>query len=162
MQILIASGVNLDLLGQREPDVYGHATLADMEKLLASEWPALAKKYGFTKDKLHFFQSNSESELLEKISAPWRGVVLNAGAWTHTSLALADRLAALQTKFVEVHVSQLSQREDFRQHSYTAKHALGVVYGFGVSSYLLGLDGLLSKLASSHDQLTPQPRPSRR
>lgn len=147
MQILIASGVNLDLLGRREPSVYGHDTLADMEKLLTSEWPVLAKKFGFAKDKLVFFQTNSETELLEKISEPWRGVVLNAGAWTHTSLALADRLAGLETKFVEVHLSQLSQREDFRQHSYTAKHALGVVYGFGISSYLLGLEGLLSKLA---------------
>ena len=147
MQILIASGVNLDLLGRREPDVYGHETLEDMQKLLSAEWPALAKKFGFAKDKLVFFQTNSEAELLGKISEPWRGVVLNSGAWTHTSVALADRLAGLQTKFVEVHLSQLSQREAFRQHSYTAKHALGVVYGFGISSYLLGLEGLLTKLA---------------
>lgn len=146
MQILIASGVNLDLLGKREPQIYGSDTLRDMEALLSTEWPALAKASGFTKDKLVFFQTNSEVALLEKISAPWRGVVLNPGAWTHTSLALADRLAALETKFVEVHLSQLSQREAIRQQSLTAKHALGVVYGFGIESYLLGLRGLLAKL----------------
>ena len=146
MQILIASGVNLDLLGRREPDVYGRETLDDMQTLLSAEWPGLAKKFGFAKDKLVFFQTNDEARLLEKISEQWRGVVLNAGAWTHTSLALADRLAGLQTKFVEVHISQLSQREDLRQQSYTAKHALGVIYGFGISSYLLGLEGLLIKL----------------
>ena len=149
MQILIASGVNLDLLGTREPHIYGHESLRDMEALLKSEWPLLAKNFGVPKDTLVFFQTNSEVELLEVLSKPWRGVVLNAGAWTHTSLALADRLAALETKFVEVHLSQLSQRESIRRESMTAKHALGVVYGFGIESYLLGLRGLLSKLKVS-------------
>lgn len=149
MQILIASGVNLDLLGRREPAVYGTATLKDMENILLAEWPRLAKKYGVQKDKLVFFQTNDEADLFAKLSHPWRGVVLNPGAWTHTSLALADRLAGLETKFVEVHLSQLSQREAIRQQSLTAKHALGVVYGFGIESYLLGLEGLLSKLAKN-------------
>lgn len=146
MQILIASGVNLDLLGKREPKIYGSETLKDMQELLTSAWPSLAKQYGLSKDKLVFFQTNSEVEFLEKLDGPWRGVVINPGAWTHTSLAIADRLAALQTKYVEVHLSQLSQREEIRQKSLTAHHALGVVYGFGIQSYLLGLEGLLSKL----------------
>ncbi len=146
MQILIASGVNLDLLGKREPSVYGSATLKDMEDLVTAEWPRLAKKYGCQKDKLVFFQTNAESELFAKLSQPWRGVVLNPGAWTHTNLALADRLAGLETKFVEVHLSQLCQREAIRQQSLTAKYALGVIYGFGIESYVLGLEGLLSKL----------------
>ena len=142
MAILIASGVNLDLLGQREPAIYGHKTLKDMQVLLTKNWAGLAKQYGFLREKIVFYQTNSESELLAKISEPWQGIVLNPGAWTHTSLALADRLAGLGVHFVEVHLSNLSAREEIRKHSYCAPHALGVVSGFGIEAYLLGLQGL--------------------
>ena len=96
--------------------------------------------------RLHFYQSNSEADFLNEISKKWDGALINPGAWTHTSLALGDRLAALQLPFVEVHISNLSQREDFRKHSYLSPHAVGVVYGFGLGSYGAALIGLLNHL----------------
>ena len=146
MTILIASGVNLDLLGTREPKIYGTDTLQDMNRLLKSEWPRIAKQFKVPREKLEFYQTNSESDLLAKISQPYKGIVINAGAWTHTSLALADRLVGLQIPFVEVHVSNLSGREEVRQHSFLAAHAVGVVHGFGIRSYLVGLEALMGSL----------------
>lgn len=152
LKILVANGVNLDLLGQREAVHYGTSTLVDLEAQLrkssqevaaAAATAALDKK--LPKIELIFFQSNSEAEFLQKISdslsasKPCHGILLNAGAWTHTSLALADRLVALGVPFVEVHLSNLSRREDFRQKSFSAPHALGVVYGAGLGSYDAGL-----------------------
>ncbi len=149
MNILIASGVNLDLLGRREPEIYGHDTLDDMQDLLKSEWPDLKKSFGDTRTLLEFFQTNSEAELLTKLSEKkWAGVVLNAGAWTHTSLALADRLVGLSLCYVEVHVSNTHIREPFRHKSYLAPHAIGVIQGFGIRSYLLGLEALVRHLRS--------------
>ncbi|MCX6124609.1 MAG: type II 3-dehydroquinate dehydratase [Proteobacteria bacterium] len=150
MAILIASGVNLDLLGRREPAIYGHKTLKDMQVLLTKNWAGLAKQYGFLRGKIVFYQTNSESELLAKISEPWHGIVLNPGAWTHTSLALADRLAGLGVPFVEVHVSNVHGREEIRKHSFCASHAVGVVTGFGIETYLLGLQGLLIALQENN------------
>ncbi len=138
-KILVASGVNLDLLGRREPDIYGHATLADMETLVQTKFASRAQ--------IHFVQTNVESEYLSLLDGGWAGAVLNPGAWTHTSLALADRLTGLQLPFVEVHLSNTAAREAFRHHSYTARLAVGVVQGFGIDSYLLGVDGLLTYLA---------------
>jgi 3-dehydroquinate dehydratase-2 len=145
-RILIASGVNLDLLGQREPEIYGHATLSDMEALLRREFDHLVD--------LHFLQSNVESMFLEALSGGWDGAVINPGAWTHTSLALADRLAGVRLPFVEVHLSNTTKREAIRHFSYCAPHALGIVQGFGIRSYLLGLSGLLQFL----DQAAAAPR----
>ncbi len=149
LRILVAQGVNLDLLGSREPEIYGYDTLSTIEVMLRSKAPELAQVFGLATPQLDFFQSNHEGLFLDKLSAGWDGALINAGAWTHTSLALADRLVALKLPFVEVHLSNLARREDFRQHSYSAAHALGVCYGFGSGSYLSGLSGLLFQLAKS-------------
>lgn len=146
LRILIAHGVNLDLLGTREPAIYGKHTLADIEARLRALSPALEKAFNLTAPDFTFFQSNDEAEFLAEISKKWDGALINAGAWTHTSLALADRLAALSLPFVEVHISNLSRREDFRKHSYSAPHALGVCYGFGIDSYTAALSGLYAAL----------------
>lgn len=146
LKILIANGVNLDLLGRREPHIYGKHTLADVEARLRAVSVTLAKTFQLPTVHLHFFQSNHEGLFLDELSKGWDGALINAGAWTHTSLALADRLVALQLPFVEVHLSNLSKREEFRQHSYAAPHAAGVVYGFGVESYVAALSGLYATL----------------
>lgn len=146
--ILIANGVNLDLLGQREPEIYGAGTLDDLKVYLDEHSDGLAKLKGFRRLKLNYYQTNSETDFLSEISKPWDGAVINPAAWTHTSLALGDRLAALGLPFVEVHISHVSQREAFRQYSYCAAAALGVVAGLGFDSYLSGLLGLLAKLRS--------------
>ena len=144
--ILIASGVNLDLLGTREPEFYGKETLGDMEALVRAHWPRIVRENSLENFGIDFFQSNDEAAFLGQVAKGWSGIVLNPGSWTHTSLALADRLAGTSVPFVEVHLSQLHQRDDFRQKSFTAKHALGIVQGFGIFSYVLGLEGLVSKL----------------
>ena len=141
LRILVASGVNLDLLGQRENDHYGHATLQDMEEQLRAQILTL----GTTID-LTFFQTNDETKYLDILIQGWDGAVLNPGAWTHTSLALADRLAAIKLRFVEVHVSKVMAREKVRQHSFIAPLALGCVSGFGIDSYRIGLLGLLGAI----------------
>lgn len=146
-RILIANGVNLDLLGQREPEVYGLTTLASLEDELRKINPVLAKSFGLEAAELIFYQSNHEGQFLEKLSEGWDGAVINPGAWTHTSLALADRLAGLKLPFAEVHLSNIAKREAFRQHSYAAPHAVGVCFGFGSASYSAGLTGLYAWLA---------------
>ena len=138
LRILVASGVNLDLLGRREPEIYGRATLADVEALLRADAPEGTD--------LTFFQTNDEAQYLARLGDGWDGAVLNPGAWTHTSLALADRLAGLGLPFVEAHLSNLHKREAFRQHSYAAAHAVGIVQGFGIDSYRLALLGLVRYL----------------
>ncbi len=148
LRILVAHGVNLDLLGRREPHIYGSEGLDDIELLLRKSSPALATLLGLAPPELSFFQSNHEGVFLDKLSEGWDGALINAGAWTHTSLALADRLAGLGLPFVEVHLSNLSKREEFRHFSYAAPHAKGVCYGFGLGSYLSGLSGLYFQLAS--------------
>jgi 3-dehydroquinate dehydratase-2 len=151
-KILIGSGVNLDLLGKRQKDIYGDQDLKSIETLLVSHSQSMATGCGFSGCQLSFFQTNDEGRLIEEISKPWDGAVLNLGAWTHTSLAIADRLVGVQLPFVEVHISNLSRRESFRHHSYCATHAKGVIFGFGIDSYLLGLLGILralSKLTST-------------
>jgi 3-dehydroquinate dehydratase II len=123
-------------LGHREPELYGNLTLSDLNQWITnkvSEFKCLDSV------DLTFFQSNSESCYLEEISKPWDGIVLNPGAWTHTSLALGDRLKGLGAIFVEVHMTNLSAREPIRQISYCRPHALGVVQGFGKYSYVAGL-----------------------
>ena len=148
-RILIANGVNLDLLGKREPEIYGVEGLAFIEDRLQEFSPKLADICGISHPSLYFFQTNKEDEFLEKISEAWSGALINAGAWTHTSLALADRLKGLDLSFVEVHLSNLARREDFRQRSFSASHALGICSGFGVDSYLSALTGLYFWIARS-------------
>ena len=138
--ILIANGVNLDLLGTREPEIYGTQTLADLEK-------KLRKNQGCT---LEFFQTNSEESFLSKITGPWDAVIINPGAWTHTSLALSDRIKGLPFPFVEVHLSHLFTREAIRQVSLTAGSCIGFICGFGLDGYAAALELLVSHLIKKH------------
>ena len=146
-KVLVANGVNLDLLGRRQPDIYGHQTLGDLEHILRQRGPELAKLAGFSGVDLHFIQTNVEAEYLQALSEPWDGALVNPGAWTHTSLALGDRLKGLGLKFVEVHISATANREAFRHHSYLSASALGTVSGLGFHSYVAALLGLLEHLS---------------
>lgn len=148
VKILIANGVNLDLLGQRQVDIYGRATLNDLQETLQNEAKQLSTWTG-TPVELDFFQSNHEGVWLDRLTEPWDGAIINPGAWTHTSLALGDRLASINRPYIEVHLSNLSRREPFRRKSYSAPYALGVVYGFGLGSYTTALYGLLRHLTKT-------------
>jgi 3-dehydroquinate dehydratase-2 len=142
MRIGIIHGPNLRLLGRREPEVYGSETLDDVNTKLTS----LGAELGV---EVETFQSNHEGELLdhvEEAAARVDGFVINPGAYTHTSIALRDALVGVETPFVEVHLSNTAGRERFRRHSYLSPVASGVVYGFGVEGYLLGLQGLVARL----------------
>ena len=137
-QVLILNGPNLNLLGRREPDVYGRATLADIEAMCRDE----AGRLGLG---IEFRQSNSEGELVtwvQQIPGQFAGLVLNAGAYSHTSIALLDALRALEEPLIEVHLSNIYQRESFRHHSYVSLAAKGVICGFGPQGYLLALRAL--------------------
>ena len=147
-KILIANGVNLDLLGRRQPRIYGSETLKDLETIVRADAPTLATTAGLGGADIHFFQTNSEERFLDEISKDWHGALLNPGAWTHTSLALGDRMAALEIPYVEVHISHLAKREEFRQKSFIAPHSLGSVSGLGLHSYLSALLGLFYKLSA--------------
>ena len=150
MKILVANGVNLDLLGEREVEHYGRFNLSDLETHLQGEAKKLSSWFSLSDLQLAFFQTNDQAAFLEALTGKdYDGLLINPAAWTHTSLALADRLAALDKPYVEVHISNLAQREPLRQKSLTAKHAAGVVYGFGMYSYVTGLLGLLNKLVGS-------------
>lgn len=137
--ILVLNGPNLNLLGTRQPEVYGTTTLADVEQLCA-EW-AKAMNCDVT-----FAQSNHEGDLVDQIHAArgtHDGIVLNAGAYTHTSIALMDAIASVELPTIELHLSNVHAREDFRHVSYIAKVAIGVICGFGARGYTLALDALL-------------------
>lgn len=135
MKLMVINGPNLNLLGTREPEIYGLATLADIQDNLES----LAEKNGL---ELEFFQSNREGELVDALQRAGRecqGVILNAGAYTHTSVAIHDAVAALEPPVVEVHLSNPLAREEFRWRSLLAGVCAGSVAGFGVKSYELAL-----------------------
>jgi 3-dehydroquinate dehydratase-2 len=143
VRILVLHGPNLDLLGTREPAVYGTATLADVDAGLRARAEALGVQ-------LEIVQSPHEGELVAAVHAAARagvaGAVVNAAAYTHTSVALRDALLAVALPFVEVHLSNVAAREAFRRESLLADVAIGVVHGFGADSYRLGLDGLVARL----------------
>ncbi|GMV05433.1 MAG: 3-dehydroquinate dehydratase [Gemmatimonadota bacterium] len=146
MNVAVVHGPNLRLLGRREPEVYGTDTLADVNARLAAEASALGVQ-------LEFFQSNHEGELLDYLedAAPRvEGFLVNPGAFTHTSVALRDALVGVSRPFVEVHLSNTAAREPFRRHSYLSDVAAGVVFGFGVESYVLGLRGLVSRISKQN------------
>jgi 3-dehydroquinate dehydratase-2 len=146
-KILIANGVNLDLLGKRQPEIYGSRSLSQYEEDLASYALGLIEAKLYPDFDLEFFQTNDEAELLAKLSEEWDGCVLNPGAWTHTSLALADRLKALELRFVEVHISNTFAREAIRHNSLSAVHAAGVIVGAGAAAYRVGLVAILEALS---------------
>ena len=143
MKIQIINGPNLNLLGVREPGIYGGRSFEDF-------LPALKAK--FSDIEIEYFQSNSEGELidkLQKVGFTHDGVVLNAGAYTHTSIALQDCIRALKCPVVEVHISNVYRREVFRHQSYLSSVCLGVVCGFGLHGYIMAIDGILAHLSNA-------------
>ena len=142
LRILVLHGPNLNLLGTREPEIYGRTTLAEIGRGLEEQ----AAKAGA---ELRCFQSNHEGVLIDQIqeARSWAdGILLNPGGLTHTSVALRDALAGVGIPTVEVHLSNVFAREEFRRHSLVSPVALGIVSGFGADSYRLGLDALLRRL----------------
>jgi 3-dehydroquinate dehydratase-2 len=139
MRILVINGPNLNLLGKRQTDVYGTATLFDIEDLLKKQFPNVA---------FEFYQSNHEGALVDYIqkgmSGTFNGAVINAGAYTHYSYALRDAVAALTVPVVEVHLSNVHAREEFRRHSVIAPVCKGIVAGFGPQSYVLAVQALIA------------------
>jgi 3-dehydroquinate dehydratase II len=142
----VVHGPNLNLLGRREPEVYGRATLEDVNAALSALSEELAVD-------VEFFQSNAEGALIDYVQRSEAvGFVVNAGGYTHTSVALRDALLAVARPYVEVHLSNVQGRESYRHGSLLADRALGVVAGFGVDSYLLGLRGLVRYLRKREDR----------
>ncbi len=144
-KILILNGPNLNMLGVREPEIYGVETLADIEAACR----ARGAEFGLDVD---FHQSNHEGDLVTWVQGAGdthAGLIVNAGALTHTSVALLDALRAVDLPVVEVHLSNIHRRGSFRRHSYVAQAAVGMIAGFGATSYLLALDALAHILQSS-------------
>lgn len=137
MKILILNGPNLNLLGKREPEIYGSLTFEEYFK-------TLQKKYANIE--LHYYQSNIEGEIIDKlheVGFNFDGVILNAGAYTHTSVAIGDAIKGIETPVIEVHISNVHSREDFRHISYITPVVKGVIAGFGLQSYDLALESFI-------------------
>jgi 3-dehydroquinate dehydratase II len=143
--IYVLNGPNLNMLGTREPQTYGHARLADVEKLCS----ATAAQFGLTAD---CRQSNREGELIDFIQEAHAkkavGIVINAGGYSHTSIALHDAIKAVNIPTVEVHISNIHARETFRHHSFTAMAAFASLTGFGIDGYRLAISGLAAKIGA--------------
>jgi len=142
MDLLLINGPNLNLVGKREPSIYGSQTLEDIQEELMN----LARELDAS---LQFFQSNSEGEMIDCIQksvGSIDGILINAGAYTHTSIALRDALLGVAIPYVEVHLSNIYSREEFRHKSFLSDKALGMVCGFGPISYQLALQGIVSYL----------------
>ena len=138
MKIQIINGPNLNLLGAREPGIYGDSSFSDYLIKLRETYPAI---------EIDYFQSNIEGEIINKIQEAGygeNGIVLNAGGYTHTSVAIRDAIKAVPTPVVEVHISNVHAREEFRHHSMLSAVCLGVIAGFGLDSYRLAVEALLS------------------
>jgi len=137
MQIAIVNGPNLNLLGKREPEVYGKETFEDYFESLKAKFPHIQFSY---------FQSNIEGELIDKIQEfgfSYTGIILNAGAYTHTSIGIGDAVKAITTPVIEVHISNTFSRESFRHQSYISGNAKGVILGFGLKSYELAIQSFV-------------------
>lgn len=133
MQLLIINGPNLNLLGEREPSIYGETDFPSYLTQLQKEFSSI---------QLEYFQSNVEGEIIDKLHAvgfTYDGIIMNAGGYTHTSVSIADAIAAIKTPVIEVHISNVYARESFRHQSLMAKNCLGVIGGFGLHSYYLAL-----------------------
>ncbi|NJB70474.1 3-dehydroquinate dehydratase-2 [Saonia flava] len=138
MKLIIINGPNLNLLGKREPEVYGNTTFEEYFKTLQSRFPDA---------ELEYYQSNIEGELIDKlhqVGFSYDGVILNAGAYTHTSIGIGDAIKGIETPVIEVHISNTYNREDFRHVSYISPSAKGVILGFGLQSYDLAIQSFLS------------------
>lgn len=136
-KIIIINGPNLNLLGKREPHIYGSQTFEDYFENLKINFPQI---------ELSYFQSNIEGEIIDKIQEcgfSYDGIILNAAAYTHTSVGIGDAVAAIQTPVIEVHISNTFSREEFRHQSFVSPHAKGIVIGFGLKSYELAVYSLL-------------------
>ncbi len=139
MKITIINGPNLNLLGKREPDIYGNCSFEDFLPQLKTSFPDV---------EIDYYQSNVEGELINKmqeVGFSVDGIVLNAGAYTHTSIALADCIKSITAPVIEVHISNVHQREEFRHHSMISAACLGVICGFGLGSYTLAVQALQAR-----------------
>ena len=140
MQLIIINGPNLNLLGKREPEIYGNISFEDFMNDLKTKNSELT---------LDYYQSNIEGELINKIHEcgfNYDGIILNAGAYTHTSIAIADAIAAIKTSVVEVHISNVFSREDYRHISYLGKNCIGSISGFGLIGYELAIEFFKRKM----------------
>ncbi|MEO8935093.1 MAG: type II 3-dehydroquinate dehydratase [Xanthomarina sp.] len=139
-KIIIINGPNLNLLGKREPKIYGSRTFNEFFETIKANYPQVV---------LEHFQSNIEGEIIDKLQEvgfSYYGIILNAAAYTHTSVGIGDAVAAIETAVVEVHISNTFKREEFRHQSYIAPYAKGVIVGFGLQGYELAIQSLLSSL----------------
>jgi 3-dehydroquinate dehydratase-2 len=137
MKLIIINGPNLNLLGKREPEIYGSQTFEDYLKVLQDKFSAI---------EITYFQSNVEGELINKlheVGFDYSGIILNAGAYTHTSIGIGDAIKGIKTPVVEVHISNTFGREEFRHQSYISPNAKGVILGFGMQSYELAIQSFL-------------------
>ena len=137
MKIQIINGPNLNLLGKREPDTYGKQSFEEYFEKLKSRFPDV---------ELHYYQSNVEGELINKlheVGFSYDGIILNAGAYTHTSIAIHDAIAAIKTPVIEVHISNVYAREEFRHKSLITSKCLGLITGFGMDGYAMGIEHYL-------------------
>ena len=146
--ILVVNGPNLNMLGVREPEIYGHETLKDLEKMLLNVADELDVK-------IEFYQSNHEGDIVDTIQQSYKKVdfiLLNAGAYTHTSVAIRDALAGIDMPFYEIHISNVHKREEFRHHSFLSDVAVGVIVGFGLDGYEFALRGAVRYLDRKHQE----------
>ena len=143
MKILVINGPNINLLGTREPEIYGYTTLDDINQELIEFSKTLDSNL-----ELEFFQSNHEGAIVDKIqqTKDFQGLIINPAAYTHTSIAIADAIKGVNIKAVEVHLSNINSREDYRKNSFCAQNCIGVVAGFQKDSYKLALLGLYNKM----------------
>ena len=141
-KIIIINGPNLNLLGTREPEIYGSESLEDLKTIVNSH----VEKY-YSELSVDFYQSNTEGEIVDKIqqSSMLNGIIINAGGLSHSSISILDALLSTEIPIIEVHISNLFSREEFRQNSYISKGVDGFICGFGINGYLLAIDGI-SKL----------------